>query len=53
MKLLEQHLIVCPFAANLDAQNNPDGKPNVPLTRAGGGFSMVAGEHTDGWVRLG
>ncbi|KAK5123629.1 hypothetical protein LTR85_002667 [Meristemomyces frigidus] len=34
---------LCLGIANLDAQNNPDGKPNVPLTRAGGGFGIVAG----------
>lgn len=29
--------------AYLDAANQPDGMPNIPLTRAGGAFGIVAG----------
>lgn len=34
---------LCLGSAYLDAQNNGTGMPNVPLTRAGGGFGVVAG----------
>jgi len=34
---------ICLGCAYLDAQNSPDGLPNVPLTRAGGAFGIIAG----------
>jgi len=36
------HSIRCLGCSYLDAQNNPDGKSNVPLARAGGGFGIVS-----------
>ena len=34
---------LCLAIAYLDAQNHPEGEPNVPFTRAGGAFGIIAG----------